>query len=140
MSFWRMVQPAGQRLVQQERDEVGEIRPADPPPRAVRRVYLEADGAWLRRQKPRRSRVVGAGPAQGAGPSTPARRAAALLLYVGASYSQLRQTGRRRWNAVDKQVLVEVENLRSFGRQWVPARRDRSRGVSTWPAVRTSFS
>ena len=37
---------------------------------------------------------------------------------MGASYSQLYQTGRRRWNAVDKQVLAEVENLRSFGRQW----------------------
>jgi hypothetical protein len=110
MSFWRMVQRAGQRLVEQERDEVGEIRPSDPPPRAVRRVYLEADGAWLRRQKPRRPR--------GAGPAATATRAGSLLLYVGASYSQLHQTGRRRWNAVDKQVLVEAENLRSFGRQW----------------------
>jgi hypothetical protein len=110
MSFWRMVQRAGQRLVEQERDEVGEIRPEDPPPRAVRRVYLEADGAWLRRQKPRRSRDPGPPPAP--------TKAGSLLLYVGASYSQLRQTGRRRWNAVDKQVLVEAENLRSFGRQW----------------------
>jgi hypothetical protein len=128
MSFWRMVQRAGQRLVAQERDEVGEIRPGDPPPRAVRRVYLEADGAWLRRQKARRTREPGAPwPARGAGPAVdvgqagepaPDQPAGSLLLYVGASYSQLHQTGRRRWNAVDKQVLAEVENLRSFGRQW----------------------
>jgi hypothetical protein len=110
MSFWRMVQRAGQRLVEQEREEVGEIRPGDPPPRAVRRVYLEADGAWLRRQKPRRLR--------GAGPPACATNAGSLLLYVGASYSQLHPTGRRRRNAVDKQVLVETENLRAFGRQW----------------------
>jgi hypothetical protein len=110
MSFWRLVQRAGQRLVEQERDEVGEIRPGAAPPRAVRRVYLEADGAWLRRQKPRRPRS--------AGPPAPAPQAGSLLLYIGASYSQLHQTGRRRWNAVDKQVLVEAENLRSFGRQW----------------------
>lgn len=110
MSFWRMVQQAGQRLVQQERDEVGEIRTGDPPPRAVRRVYLEADGAWLRRQKLRRPRGTGP-PARGA-------KAGSLLLYVGASYSQLHETARQRWNAVDKQVLAEVENLRSFGRQW----------------------
>ena len=115
MSFWRMVQQAGQRLVHQERDEVGEIRPGDPPPRAVRRVYLEADGAWLRRQKPRRSR--GAGPLA-AGDGVTQAKAGGLLLYVGASYSQLHQTARGRRNAVDKQVLVEAENLPSFGRQW----------------------
>ena len=115
MSFWRMVQQAGQRLVDQERDEVGEIRPRDPPPRAVRRVYLEADGAWLRRQKPRRPRATGP-PATGNGATQ--AKGGALLLYVGASYSQLHQTGRRRRNALDKQVLVEAQDLRSFGRQW----------------------
>jgi hypothetical protein len=116
MAFWRLVQRAGQRLVQQERDEVGEIPPDAAPPRAVRRVYLEADGAWLRRQKARRARPAPeTEPPRGMRPGQPAP---GLLLYVGASYSQLRPTGRRRWNAVDKEVLVETENLRSFGRQW----------------------
>jgi hypothetical protein len=110
MSFWRRVPAAGQRRAQPERDEVGEIRAEAPAPRAVRRVYLEADGAGLRQQQPRRT--------QGAGPPVPAAQAGSLLLYVGASYSQLRPTGRRRWNAVDKQVLAEVENSRSLGRQW----------------------
>ena len=99
MNFWRMVQQAGQQLVHQEQDEVGEIRPEDPPPRAVRRVYLEADGAWLRRQKPRRPRATGPPPA---GDGATRAQAGGLLLYVGASYSQLHQTGRRRRNAVDK--------------------------------------
>jgi len=115
MNFWRMVQQAGQRLVDQEQDQVGEIREGDPSPPAVRRVYLEADGAWLRRQKPRRPRATGPPPTSD-GATQP--KASGLLLYVGASYSQLHQTGRRRWNAVDKQVLVEAENIRSFGRQW----------------------
>ena len=112
MNFWRMVQQAGQRLVDQEQDEVGEIRLGEPSPRAVRRVYLEADGVWLRRQKSRRPRATGP-PAAGdgatpAGDGAPAAgdgatraQAGGLLLYVGASYSQLHQTGRRRRNAVD---------------------------------------
>ena len=45
MNFGRMVQGAGRRLVRRERGGVGEIRKEDPPPRAVRRMYLEADGA-----------------------------------------------------------------------------------------------
>jgi hypothetical protein len=40
------------------------------------------------------------------------------LLYVGASYSRLEQTGRDRRNAVDKQVLAEVGSVRSFAREW----------------------
>src|SRR3989304_2867328 len=56
MNFWRMVQGAGQRLVDEERDGGGEGRAHDPPPPAVRRVYLEADGVWLGRQKARRRR------------------------------------------------------------------------------------
>src|SRR5262249_23240181 len=106
---------AGERLARAERSEVGEIRPGDPPPRAVRRVYLEADGAWLRRQRKRRcqgsgSELVSAGQAD--------RPPAGMLLYVGVHYSQLHQTGRNRWNTVDKQTCVELADLRMFGRQW----------------------
>ena len=65
MNFWRMVEGAGQRLVRQEGEGVGENRKEDPPPRAVRRVYLEADGVWLRRQKTRRVRQPGESPQGG---------------------------------------------------------------------------
>ena len=112
MNFWRMVQKAGAKLAWRERSSVGEIEPGAPPPRAVRRLYLEADGAWLRRQRAHRRRGDDSG---GAMVST-ARRG--LLLYVGASYSQLCRTGRRRFNAIDKQVSVELQDLRAFGRQW----------------------
>ena len=114
MNFWRMVQQAGERLVRRERDEIGEVRPGDPPPRAVRRVYLEADGAWLRRQKWRRRR----GRSDRSGELWPVRSPRGMLLYVGVSYSQLHDNGRGRRNALDKQILVETGDLRSFGRQW----------------------
>jgi len=111
MSFWRMVQRAGERLARHQQRSVGEVRPEDPPPRAVRRLYLEADGVWLRLQ--RRHRL---GTAQQALIGEPAARG--MMLYVGVSYSQLHQTGPRRWNAIDKQVCVEQADLRAFGRQW----------------------
>lgn len=125
MNFWRMVQSGGQALVRREQDEVGEIAADQPPPKAVRRVYLEADGVYLRRQKAGRQKP-GAGPPQppgGAARGVRARRtdggaAGSLLLYAGVSYSRLESTGRNRRNTRDKQVCVEVENLRSFGRQW----------------------
>jgi hypothetical protein len=117
MNFWRMVQGAGQRLVREERDGVGEIRPQDLPPRAVRRVYLEADGVWLRRQKARRRRRESSptnSPTQVLAPREPEH----LLIYVGADYSRLEETGPSRRNAVDKQITVDIGDLRSFGRQW----------------------
>lgn len=112
MNFWRMVQKAGAKLAWHERSSVGEIEPGAPPPRAVRRLYLEADGAWLRCQRGRRRR--GAAP----GDEMASRVRRGMLLYVGASYSQLHRTGRRRFNAIDKQVSVELQDLRAFGRQW----------------------
>jgi len=130
MNFWRMVQSGGQALVRQERDEVGEIAADDPPPKAVRRVYLEADGVWLRRQKAGRKALPTESPSAQtpAGPSKIETREPAaeknaasgsgLLLYAGVSYSRLEQTGPKRRNTLDKQVCVEVEDLRSFGRQW----------------------
>ncbi len=111
MTFWRMVQEGGKRLVRRERDEVGEVRRGDPPPRGVRRLYLEADGAWLRRQRSRRARHHKLGLDR----RTDSR---GMLVYVGASYSRLEQTGRDRRNAVDKQTLTEVGSVRSFARQW----------------------
>jgi hypothetical protein len=114
MHFWRLVQRGGRRLVQREDDEVGEVRAEDPAPRAVRRAYLEADGVWLRRQ-PTRRRDPEETSAQG---TTEPERPDKLLLYVGASYSELKQTGRGRRNAVDKQVLAEPGPLASFARQW----------------------
>ena len=111
MNLWRMVQEGGKRLVRRERHEVGEVRPGDPPPRAVRRLYLEADGAWLRRQRSRRARH----PKAGRDRRTDLR---GMLVYVGATYSRLEQTGRNRRNAVDKQTLTEVGSVRSFARQW----------------------
>jgi hypothetical protein len=114
MNFWRMVQEGGRRLVRREVDDVGEVRTEDPPPRAVRRLYLEADGAWLRRQRPRRAKRS----AWGASPCSPRTGPRGVLLYVGASYSRLEQTGRNRRNAVDKQVLTEVGSVRSFAREW----------------------
>ena len=117
MNFWRMVQGAGQRLVDEERDGVGEVRAHDPPPRAVRRVYLEADGVWLRRQKARRRRRGSSPthpPTQVLGPREPDH----LLMYVGADYSRLEPTGTSRRNAVDKQITVDIGDLRGFGRQW----------------------
>jgi hypothetical protein len=113
MNFWRMVQKAGAKLAWHERSSIGEIEPGAPPPRAVRRLYLEADGAWLRRQ--RRHRRRGEAASRGAMVSTAPR---GMLLYVGASYSQLHRTGRGRWNALDKQVSVELQDLRAFGRHW----------------------
>jgi len=112
MNFWRMVQQAGAKLAWRERSSVGEIEPGARPPRAVRRLYLEADGAWLRRQRGYRHRTEDS---RLAIVSTAPR---GMLLYVGASYSQLHRTGRRRWNAIDKQVSVELQDLRAFGRQW----------------------
>lgn len=113
MNFWRTVQKAGAKLAWHERSSVGEIEPGAPPPRAVRRLYLEADGAWLRRQRGRRRRGVAPGDEM----ASRVRRG--MLLYVGASHSQLhRSTGRRRFNAIDKQVSVELQDLRAFGRQW----------------------
>jgi hypothetical protein len=82
MNFWRMVQEGGRRLVRREVDDVGEVRTEDPPPRAVRRLYLEADGAWLRRQRPRRAKRS----AWGASPCSPRTGPRGFLLYVGASY------------------------------------------------------
>jgi hypothetical protein len=120
MNFWRMVQGAGERLVRQERDGVGEIGQRDSPPRAVRRVYLEADGVWLRRQKVRRRRRGNQeSPAANLlpSPSLP-READSLLMYVGADYSRLEETGPGRRNAVDKQITVDIGDLRGFGRQW----------------------
>jgi hypothetical protein len=114
MTFWRMVQQAGERLVFREGDEVGEIRPEDPPPRAVRRVYLEADGVWIRRQKWKRRRR----PAEQLSDSASTLWPRNMLLYVGISYSQLHDNGRGRRNTLDKQTLVETGNLRSFGKQW----------------------
>ena len=120
MNFWRMVQGAGRRLVRQEGEGVGEIRKEDPPPRAVRRMYLEADGAWLRRQKCRRRRRGGESSPDGPSLTTvaPPRAADHLLMYVGADYSKLEETGQGRRNAVDKQITVDVGDIRSFGRQW----------------------
>ena len=110
-----MVQQAGERLARHEREQVGEVRPEDPVPRAVRRLYLEADGAWIRRQKVRRSRSPSKKTASSAWPSQPR----GMLLYVGASYSRLHETRPGRRNAMDKQICVENESLRSFERQWV---------------------
>ena len=111
MNFWRMVQGAGQRLVRQERNGVGEIRTQDPPPRAVRRVYLEADGVWLRRQKPRRRRRRSETSPATSPPTLPVapREPEHLLMYAGADYSRLEArgdrggslVGRGRRNAVD---------------------------------------
>jgi hypothetical protein len=114
MTFWRMVQEAGAKLAWRERSSVGEIEPGTPPPRAVRRLYLEADGVWLKRQRPRRRRG-GDAPRAYSPKDRPAR---GMLLYAGVSYSQLHQTGRRRFNAIDKQVCVEMGSWRAFGRQW----------------------
>jgi hypothetical protein len=111
MNFWRMVQEGGRRLVRRERDEVGEVRKGDPPPRAVRRLYLEADGVWLRHQPSRRATHR----KRGQDRRTDLR---GMLVYVGASYSRLEQTGRGRRNAVDKQTLTEVGSVGSFARQW----------------------
>ena len=128
MNFWRMVQGAGERLVREERDTAGEIRKQDPPPRAVRRVYLEADGVWLRRQKPRRRRGGRESPGDGPPMATISSpwRTDHLLMYVGAEYSRLEArgdrgggvVGRGRRNAVDKEITMEIGDLRSFGRQW----------------------
>ena len=52
--------------------------------RAVRRLYLEADGAWLRRQRGRRRRDAVPGDEM----ASRVRRG--MLLYVGASYSHRR--------------------------------------------------
>jgi hypothetical protein len=109
-----MVQRAGAALVRREQEGVGEIRPGDPVPRAVRRLYLEADAAWLRRQRTRRG-VGLVRPAEAAEESAQLR---GLRLYVGVSYSQLLQTGRKRRNAVDKQILVDAASVQVFGRQW----------------------
>ncbi len=120
MNFWRMVQGAGQRLVREERDGVGEIRPQDPPPRAVRRVYLEADGVWLRRQKAgRRRRRSETSPATSP-PTLPLapREPDHWLMYVGADYSRLEPTGPSRRHAVDPQITVDIGDLCGFGRQW----------------------
>jgi len=117
MNFWRMVQGVGQRLVRQERDGVGEIRTEDSPPRAVRRVYLEADGVWLRRQKARR-RQRGSSPTHPPTSALAPREPDHLLMYVGADYSRLEETRPGRRNAVDKQITVDIGDLRSFGRQW----------------------
>ena len=116
MGFWRMVQRAGAALARREREDVGEIRPGDPAVRAVRRLYLEADAVWLRLQRwPRRRGVAGLRRRDG---SQESARVRGLRLYVGVSYSQLLQTGRRRRNAVDKQILVEAASVHVFGRQW----------------------
>lgn len=111
MAFWRMVQRAGAALAAHQEGSVGEIRPGDPAPVAVRRVYLEADGAWLRRQKARRSRSPTRVPALPSGPR-------GLLLYLGVSYSKLHENGSGRRNVLDKQITVESRDLRAFGRLW----------------------
>ncbi len=98
-----MVQQAGQRLVDREQDQVGEIQPGEPSPQAMRRVYLEADGAWLRRQKPRRLRANGPPPTGDA-----ATRAGRRVAVVRGRELQPATPDRPRWEAFWAQSLSET--------------------------------